>query len=166
MDLWNETCTHNLVNSTFDFTNFRYGSGNENLTLIYGCSSSPAFNVKPEHLFECEFRGNRSDSYSLVGPFPEDPVFGIVDCETRVEVPVLQSEATRLTSDWSLLREVLMKGFNVNYSSPYEHECLKCNDSAGQCGFDYDLGKPICICGDRLCPSSGIRTFLLVNSGD
>ncbi|KAI9127535.1 hypothetical protein K1719_000528 [Acacia pycnantha] len=153
IDLWNETCTHHLVNSTFDQTNFRYGSGNGNLTSIYECGSSSEINVKPENLFEREFNGNRSDSYSVIGPLPQDPALDIFHCDTRVEVPILQSEVTRLMNNRSLLREVLMEGFNVNYSSPYEHECLKCVDFGGQCGFDDDLGKPICICGDHLCPS-------------
>lgn len=127
--------------------------------MIYGCGSSSEINVKPENLFECEFKGNQSDSYSLIGPLTQDPALSIFHCETRVQVPILQSEATRLMSDQSLLREVLMTGFNVNYSSPYEHECLKCLDFGGQCGFDYDLEKPICICGDHLCPSPGTLSF-------
>ncbi|KAF7811286.1 LEAF RUST 10 DISEASE-RESISTANCE LOCUS RECEPTOR-LIKE PROTEIN KINASE-like 1.4 [Senna tora] len=141
-DLWNETCTRNFVNSTFDSVNFGYGSGNENLTLVYGCSRSPEIHTRPANLFECEFEGNRNDSYSWVGPLPEDPVLAIVDCVTRVEVPILQGEARRFLSNRSLLREVLMSGFNVNYSSPYENVCLKCVGYGGRVDLMTNPGYP------------------------
>lgn len=166
LDLWNETCTHLYYSSVFDVNNFiSYGSGNQNLTLFYECNPSSGFTKKPANLFECESNGNKSDSYSLVGPFPLDPVLGVVECDVRVEVAILEEEAHRLIDNRSLLREVLMKGFHVSYRNPYEDECIVCVGSGGHCGFDSDSEIPICICGDRLCPSPGNLAFLLVNSG-
>ncbi|TKY64813.1 hypothetical protein E2542_SST07664 [Spatholobus suberectus] len=153
LDLWNETCTHVYVNSTFDGPSFSYGSGNQNLALFYECKPSSELTKTPENLFHCEGNGNKNNSYSLVGPFLLDPVLSIVECDEHIEVPILKEQADRLVENRSLLGEVLMKGFNVNYTNPYESECLECLGSGGQCGFDSDDNEPICICGDRLCPT-------------
>ncbi|KAJ1391449.1 Wall-associated receptor kinase, galacturonan-binding domain [Sesbania bispinosa] len=155
LDLWNNTCTHNYVNSTFDETIFSYGSGNRNLTLFYGCKATTQLTSTPDNLFHCEINGNKSDSYSLVGPFPLNPVLSIVTCDDNVGVAILEEQVDRLVKNRSLLREILMKGFNVNYSNPYDNECSECLGSGGQCGFDSDNNEPICVCGDRLCTSPG-----------
>lgn len=157
LDLWNETCTHYYVNSTFDGEIFSYGSGNRDLTLFYGCKPVTGLNRSLENLFECQGNGNdgRSDSYSLLGPLPLDPVLSVVECDHYVGVQILEMEADRLVKTRSLLREILMKGFHVNFRNPYEDECSQCLRSGGQqCGFD---SEPICICGDRLCSFPGMN---------
>jgi hypothetical protein len=164
-DLWNETCTHHYINSTFDGTSFGYGLGNRKLILYYGCKPTSVFTEEPHNLFYCYSNGDKKNSYSLIGSFPIDPILTFTECDEGVEVPILEVQANRLTGNRALLREVLMKGFNVNYSNPFENDCFKCIHSGGQqCGFDYDDNVPICICGNDLCPSSGILAFLLVNS--
>ena len=95
-------------------------------------------NTTPDNLFHCEIYGSKNDSYSLVGPFPLDPVLSVVVCEFSVEVPILEDQANRLIDNRSLLREILLKGFNVSYSNPYDAECLDFVGIGGQCGFDYD----------------------------
>ena len=132
-----------------------YGSGNQNLTLFYGREPSSMLNTTPDNLFHCDSYGNKNDSYSLVGPFPLEPVLSVVVCEFSVEVPILEDQANRLIGNRSLLRELLIKGFNGNYSNPHNTECLNCVGSGGQFGFDSDSNEPICICGDRLCDSLG-----------
>ncbi|XP_058737570.1 LEAF RUST 10 DISEASE-RESISTANCE LOCUS RECEPTOR-LIKE PROTEIN KINASE-like 1.4 [Vicia villosa] len=154
LDLWNETCTQNYINSTFDGTSFSYGSGNRNLTLFYGCKPTSEFTKTPQNLFYCENNGYKNNSYSLIGPFPSDPVLKFVDCDESVGVPILVEQANRFIGNRSLLREVLMKGFNVSYSNPFDDDCFECIDSGGQhCGFDSDDNESICICGNELCPA-------------
>ncbi|KAG5051235.1 hypothetical protein JHK87_003433 [Glycine soja] len=155
LDLWNETCTNVYVNSTFDGPTFSYGSGNQNLTLFYECEASSRITETPENLFHCWSNGDKNNSYSLVGPFPLDPILEVVECDEHVKVPILIELADRLVKNRSLLGEVLMKGFNVNYMNPYETECFECLASGGVCGFDSDNDEPICICGDQLCATPG-----------
>ncbi|CAJ2651496.1 unnamed protein product [Trifolium pratense] len=158
LDLWNETCTHHYINSTFDRTSYSYGLGNRKLILYYGCKPTSVFTKDPHNLFCCDSNGYKKNSYSLIGPFPLDPILIFAECDEGVEVPILEEQANRLAGNRSLLREVLMKGFNVNYSNPFDDDCLKCSGSGGQqCGFDYDDNEPICICGNELCPSSGSK---------
>ncbi|CAJ1843472.1 unnamed protein product [Sphenostylis stenocarpa] len=164
LDLWNETCTNVYVNSTFDGPIFSYGSGNQNLTLFYECKPTSVFTETPENLFHCESKGDMNESYSLVGPLPSDPILGVVECVEHIAVPILKEQADRLVENRSLLGEILMKGFNVNYKNPYDNVCVECVGSGGQCGFDSDENEPICICGDQLCPTPGIPAFLFVNS--
>ncbi|RDX69564.1 LEAF RUST 10 DISEASE-RESISTANCE LOCUS RECEPTOR-LIKE PROTEIN KINASE-like 1.4, partial [Mucuna pruriens] len=158
LDLWNETCTHVYVNSTFDDPSFSYGLGNQNLTLFYECKPTSAFTKTPANLFHCESNGYKNNSYSLVGPFPLDPIIGVVECDEHVEVPIFVEQAERLIENRSLLEEVLMKGFNVNYTNIYDSECVECLGSGGYCGFDSDNNEPICICGDHLCPTPDKRS--------
>ncbi|KAK7340944.1 hypothetical protein VNO77_21662 [Canavalia gladiata] len=132
-DLWNETCTNEYVNSTFDDTSFfRYGSGNQNLTLFYECKPNSAFTQTPDNLFHCDSNGYKNDSYSVVGPFSLDPILGAVECDHLIEVPILEEQAKRLVENRSLLGEVLMEGFNVKYENPNESECSQCLGSGGQ----------------------------------
>ncbi|KAK2415296.1 LEAF RUST 10 DISEASE-RESISTANCE LOCUS RECEPTOR-LIKE PROTEIN KINASE 2.4 [Trifolium repens] len=157
-DLWNETCTHHYINSTFDGTSFGYGLGNRKLILYYGCKPTSVFTEEPHNLFYCYSNGDKNHSYSLIGSFPIDPILTFTECDEGVEVPILEVQANRLTGNRSLLREVLMKGFNVNYSNPFENDCFECIHSGGQqCGFDSDDNVPICICDNDLCPSSGSK---------
>ncbi|KAL9297503.1 hypothetical protein ACSQ67_023399 [Phaseolus vulgaris] len=155
LDLWNETCTHLYVNSTFDDPIFSYGSGNQNLTLFYECKPTSAFTKTPENLFHCYSKGALNESYALVGSLPSDPVLGIVECVEHIAVPILKEQADRLVENRSLLGEILMKGFNVKYWNPYDSVCLECVGSGGHCGFDSDKNQPICICGDQLCSTPG-----------
>ncbi|GAU38753.1 hypothetical protein TSUD_158850 [Trifolium subterraneum] len=135
LDLWNETCTHQYINSSFDGTIFSYGLGNRNLTLFYGCKPTSVFTEKPDNLFYCDSNGYKNNSYSLIGPFPLDPILSVVKCDEGVGVPILEEQAN---------------------SNPLDDDCIECIRSGGQqCGFDYDDNEPICICGNELCPSSG-----------
>ncbi|GAU38748.1 hypothetical protein TSUD_158790 [Trifolium subterraneum] len=155
LDLWNDTCTHHYINSTFDGTSYSYGLGNRKLILYYGCKPTSVFTEDPHNLFHCDCNGYKNNSYCLIGPFPLDPILIFAECDEGVEVPILEEQANKFVGNRSLLREVLMKGFNVNYSNPFDDDCLECIGSGGhQCGFDYDVDKPICICGNELCPSS------------
>ncbi|KAI4346907.1 hypothetical protein L6164_007770 [Bauhinia variegata] len=154
-DLWGETCTREFLNSSFDLNIFNYSRGTEVLNLMYACIATTAIWPTPSNLFYCEFNGTRYDSYSLIGPVPRDPILDLVKCHASVQVPIFESEANRLKGNRSLLSEVLMKGFNMSYTNPYDDDCAECLGSGGLCGFDSDFGIPICICGDKLCPESG-----------
>ncbi|PON53113.1 GPCR kinase [Parasponia andersonii] len=155
LDLWNETCPGEFVNTTLDSGIFSSGAGNTDLTMFYKCNTS-RLTVKPENQFKCENYGSSfSDSYFLVGPIPLDPILAILKCGESVEVPILEPMAAKLLQNMSLLGEALMMGFNVNYTNPNADDCSKCLDSGHQCGFDPKSNKSICICGNRDCPVPG-----------
>ncbi|GKV50241.1 hypothetical protein SLEP1_g56953 [Rubroshorea leprosula] len=61
---------------------------------------------------------------------------------------MLQAAADKLETNRSTLREALMKGFSVNYTTLNADDCARCRDSGGECGF---LDQFVCICGDRIC---------------
>lgn len=108
--------------------------------------------IKPQNLFSCSIpRVNFTGAYYIVGPIPSDPVFTFMYCTVSVTVPILRSAGVRLTSYEISLSEALMQGFSVNYSDPYENVCSECSRVGGQCGFDSDLGQPVCVCGNRFC---------------
>ena len=108
--------------------------------------------VTPHNQFSCDVSGvNSSDSYYLVGPVPSDPILRIVTCFVSVEIPILREAARRLTGNLTTLPEALTEGFNVNYTDPYDGQCSHCVGSGGECGFDPNFSKPVCICGGGLC---------------
>lgn len=108
--------------------------------------------VRPYNLFSCNSSGlNFTDSYSLIGPVPSDPVMRIIYCSTSINVPLLTAAAAKLMNRSLSLREALMQGFTVSYSVPHERLCSECNKLGGQCGFDSVMGLPVCICGDKPC---------------
>ncbi|EXC20517.1 putative serine/threonine-protein kinase [Morus notabilis] len=153
-DLWNETCPKKFVNTSLDSRVFSYGVGNTNLTMLYRCNVS-LYSLTPENRIWCvNFGIPSNDSYFLVGPIPYDPALRVIQCNTSIGVPILESIAFNLTQNRSLLGEALMLGFNVNYTIPFSDLCSKCLGSGGQCEFDSNSSKPICICGDQVCSVS------------
>ncbi|KAK4490559.1 hypothetical protein RD792_001241 [Penstemon davidsonii] len=65
---------------------------------------------------------------------------------------MLRSAGNSVTDLRVSIGEALMEGFSVNYSDPYGRWCSECNRLGGECGYDSDLGRPICICDDTVCP--------------
>ncbi|XP_041003290.1 LEAF RUST 10 DISEASE-RESISTANCE LOCUS RECEPTOR-LIKE PROTEIN KINASE-like 2.1 [Juglans microcarpa x Juglans regia] len=157
-DLWNKTCPHEFFNSTLNRNVFDYGKVNEDLTIFYGCSNLTQM-PSTSNLFNCSIDGNpSSDAFFLVGPIPTDPILRFISCTVGVNVKILKKAVAELTNNRSMLREVLMEGFNVNYST-----CANClvSVSGGQCGFDSVSAQPICLCDNQPCPAQGIRAFFL-----
>ncbi|KAK2631242.1 hypothetical protein EUGRSUZ_L03193 [Eucalyptus grandis] len=155
-DLYNNTCLQQYANTTLNSTIFTLASDDQGLTLFYECST--LMTLKPENLFDCEINGTVTSNYYLIGAVPTDPILNVSKCHVSVTVPILQSAVIMLTANRSRLGEALMEGFEVNYTNPYEDQCGKCSGIGGECGFDSDQGKPICICGDQICPTSTTGT--------
>ncbi|KAK3425979.1 hypothetical protein EUGRSUZ_F02517 [Eucalyptus grandis] len=151
-DLYNNTCLQQYDNTTLNSTIFTLASDNEDLTLFYECST--LMTVKPENLFTCEVSGTATNNYYLIGAVPVDPILSVSKCNVSVTVPILQSAVIMLTANRSRLGDALMEGFEVNYTNPYEDQCGKCVGIGGECGFDSDHGKPVCICGDQICSTA------------
>ncbi|KAK3036547.1 hypothetical protein RJ639_030988 [Escallonia herrerae] len=161
LDLFNTTCPGEFHNSTFNSTIFSYGREDQELNLVYGCNSS-AMRYRPHNLFSCNVAGsNFSDAFYLVGAVPSDPILNLVQCRVILNLLVLRTTADRINSNQTSLGDALTEGFSLNYSDPYRGRCSDCVLFGGQCGFDSNSSKPICICqGDRLCdPPPGIRSF-------
>ncbi|KAF8030624.1 hypothetical protein BT93_E2917 [Corymbia citriodora subsp. variegata] len=153
-DLDNDTCLQQYVNTTLNSTIFTFASDDENLTLFYECSNLTT--IKPQNRFSCEINGIDTENYYSRGS--TDPGLKASECNASVTVPILQSAVTILSQGRSklqlLLVQALMAGFDVNYTNPYEDQCVMCRGIGGECGLDSDQGKPICICGDQICSTS------------
>ncbi|OMO80249.1 hypothetical protein CCACVL1_13095 [Corchorus capsularis] len=154
-------CMPNFTNTTLNSTFFTQTPDNQNVTFFYGCYALNSSSYEPPNLFTC----NNSGAYYVVGPVPVDPVFNVINCGVSVVVPMLKSAADELVRNRTLLGQVLMEGFNVNYSIPYGDECSECLDSGGECGWF--SGRPVCICGDRICDSTEkeVEQFLALSLG-
>lgn len=123
------------------------------LNLIYGCFSSP---LSPPllNVFSCNVNGvEPSDAYYFVGLVP---VINYIRCAVSVVVPILGIAGERLRSSLATLDDVLASGFRVNYSDPYNDDCLNCSLSGGQCGFLTNPIRPVCICQNKVCFDAGI----------
>ncbi|KAL3735614.1 hypothetical protein ACJRO7_024698 [Eucalyptus globulus] len=148
------TCLPPYTNTALNSTIFTFARDCEDLTLFYECSDLT--NIYPDNQFSCKINGTKTDNYFLIGAVPTDPIFNGSKCEVSVTVPIQWSSAFMLThspSTFWLMRALAM-GFQVNYTNPYEDQCVMCGGIGGECGFDSDQGKPICICGDHICPTS------------
>ncbi|XP_038701512.1 LEAF RUST 10 DISEASE-RESISTANCE LOCUS RECEPTOR-LIKE PROTEIN KINASE-like 1.4 isoform X3 [Tripterygium wilfordii] len=166
-DIYDTGCTTQFNDTTLDQSYFDASSGNEILTLFYGCL--PSINSPLNNSFSCELNGGESeDGYFLFGPIPNDQDWSFFPCRGRISLPIFRSSVEKLVFNKSRLWEVLRDGFNASYRNPYEDDCEKCRESHGRCGFDQESVKPICICGDRLCPggnSGGMSVGLGVGIG-
>ncbi|KAJ6735017.1 WALL ASSOCIATED KINASE-LIKE PROTEIN [Salix purpurea] len=105
--------------------------------------------------FSCDIHGETEEGfYVIYNPYFGYSYLSTIECKTSIQVPVLLSQAQQLLGNASLVGEVLKEGFDVRYIDPYSADCTRCykKHPGGYCGFDAQLGKPICICNDRLCP--------------
>ncbi|GKV09715.1 hypothetical protein SLEP1_g21172 [Rubroshorea leprosula] len=118
--------------------------------------------VYPQNLFWCGFWNSSSAAYHVLGPVPNDPIFKIIRCNISIKLPMLQAAADKLETNRSTLREALMEGFSVIYTTPNEDDCVRCRDSSGECGFSDQF---VCICGDRICDIPGKKKILLITAG-
>ncbi|GKV16747.1 hypothetical protein SLEP1_g27343 [Rubroshorea leprosula] len=149
-DLFNNTCTHKFANTSLSSPLFNLSPDNKNLSLFYECT--PVQVYTPENLFWCGDGSSSSAAYHVLGPVPNDPIFKIIRCNISIKLPMLQAAADKLEINRFTLREALMEGFSVNYTTPNADDCASCRDSGGECGF---LDQFVCICGDRICDIPG-----------
>ncbi|XP_062002309.1 LEAF RUST 10 DISEASE-RESISTANCE LOCUS RECEPTOR-LIKE PROTEIN KINASE-like 2.5 [Rosa rugosa] len=150
-DLWNETCTSDLANSSLASGFFNFSDAdNVDVTIFYGCNSSSIVPT-PENWFRCYNNQTFDDAYYLIGPVPNDPIMNTFRCSHVITVPILKITAAKLVAERSLFKQAIMGGFHVNFTDPYADHCAKCSAVNRQCGFDSYSNRPICICGNRLC---------------
>ncbi|KAG6743131.1 hypothetical protein POTOM_054077 [Populus tomentosa] len=167
-------CTRQFTNATLDDRIFSLGASH-GLYLFYGCkkiNDSVMGSDQPPKTsrFPCDNDGVTEEGFfSIVYPYGTEYSFlNTFECQTNIQVPILGTQAQQLLDNGSLVGEVLKEGFDVSYSNPYSVNCTECykKHPDGYCGFDTQLGKPICICNDQLCPGfsrSGRR--LLIAAG-
>ncbi|KAK3426335.1 hypothetical protein EUGRSUZ_F02806 [Eucalyptus grandis] len=151
-----DACSHQYANTTLNSTIFTFASDNRDLTLFYECSSLT--NINSQNLFSCKINGTETDNYYLIGAVPTDPILNGSKCNVSITVPILPFSAITLTTDRWRLREAVLRGCEVNYTNPYEDQCVMCGGIGGECGFDSDQGKPICICGGACAIGASIST--------
>ncbi|KAI6691511.1 hypothetical protein NL676_028339 [Syzygium grande] len=149
-DLYNNTCLQQYANTTLNSTVFPFASDDEDLTLFYGCSTM--MTVKPQNLFSCEINGTETDNYYLLGAVPTDPILNVSKCNVSVTVRIVQSAVNMLAANRSVLREALMEGFEVNYTNPYEDECVPVVGLVGSVGLTLIWGSPFVFVMTELVP--------------
>ncbi|XP_061947722.1 LEAF RUST 10 DISEASE-RESISTANCE LOCUS RECEPTOR-LIKE PROTEIN KINASE-like 2.4 isoform X2 [Populus nigra] len=164
-DLYDDgKCTRQFTNTTLDDRIFSLGSSHE-LYLFYGCKKINDSVMESDQLpkisrFSCDNHGVTEEGFfSIVYPYgTEYSLPNTFECQTNIRVPILSTRAQQLFDNESVVGEVLKEGFDVSYSNPYSANCTKCykEHPGGYCGFDTQLGKPICVCNDQLCPGSSM----------
>ncbi|KAL9343885.1 hypothetical protein Peur_064316 [Populus x canadensis] len=170
-DLYDDgKCTRQFTNTTLDDRIFSLGSSHE-LYLFYGCKKIDDSVMGSDQLpkisrFSCDNHGVTEEGFfSIVYPYGTEYSFpNTFECQTNIRVPIPSTRAQQLFDNESVVGEVLKEGFDVSYSNPYNANCTKCykEHPGGYCGFDTQLGKPICICNDRLCPEKSTKKLPLV----
>ncbi|KAF8037747.1 hypothetical protein BT93_B0552 [Corymbia citriodora subsp. variegata] len=141
MDLAEDVCHGEHVNTTLNFSLFDYASSYYNSTLFYECNSS----LPPQHYipFSCPPSG---DGYFAPDVDLENPLHE--QCNFSVLVPILQIEAPGLTlppSDGSedsapisstAISKILNIGFEITWIVN-TWQCENCKKSGGRCGNGY-----------------------------
>ncbi|KAJ6369669.1 hypothetical protein OIU76_028005 [Salix suchowensis] len=163
-------CTLEHTNSSLNNSTFVIDPSYKTLSLFYTCDNinNSIFASDPtlrNFRFSCDVHGDPEEGlYVIYNPYFGYSYLSTIECKTSVQVPVLGSQAQQLLGNGSLVGEVLKEGFDVRYIDPYSADCTRCykKHPGGYCGFDAQLGKPICICNDRLCPAGKPRSLPLV----
>ncbi|GKV16745.1 hypothetical protein SLEP1_g27341 [Rubroshorea leprosula] len=158
-ELYNNTCTLQFANTSLSSPLFNLSPDSKNLSLFYECTPVQVQVYILENLFWCGDGNLSSAAYDVLGPVPNDPIFKIIRCNISIKLPMLQAAADKIETNSSTLREALMEGFSVIYTTPNEDDCVRCRDSDRDCGF---LDHFVCICGDRICNIPDKKKILLI----
>ena len=152
-------CTRQFTNTSLDNRIFSLGSSHDEISLFYGCKKINDSYMGSDQLknfrFSCDNHGVTEEGFfSIVYPYDGYSFPNTFECQTNIRVPIPGTRVQQLLDNGSPVGEVLKEGFDVSYSNPYSASCTECykEHPGGYCGFDTQLGKPICICHDQLCP--------------
>ncbi|XP_074346357.1 LEAF RUST 10 DISEASE-RESISTANCE LOCUS RECEPTOR-LIKE PROTEIN KINASE-like 2.1 [Apium graveolens] len=164
-DLWNNTCPNSIYNTDLDYRVFSHPSGDQNLTLYYGCATVPG--QQSPYEFECTVNGTSSDSYF----YTQDALLSLntsqSSCTVTIRVPINRTSAQLLTPATATqddLKDVLKAGFGLKWKAN-DTECNACARSGGRCGYNSSTSSFACYCIDRpyqsLCnvPDLGLRNY-------
>lgn len=145
-DLWNDICPRFIHETAFNYTNFRYSSGFQNVTLYYGCSLPiPNFPRQP-YQFDCPGNNTGNDNstgfYSTLGMNPSG-----VECSRSISVPINQSAIQNLVNSMAL-ESTLREGFDIEWEAN-NAACDECTRSGGRCGHNSSTAAFVCFCSDQ-----------------
>lgn len=147
------TCPSIIYNTDLDYRLFRHPSGDQNLTLAYGCTAVPG--QQQVYEFNCTLNGTSSGSFyftqaALLASDIARPL-----CSDSITVPINQTSAQLLTPSTSSendLREVLRAGFGLIWEAN-DTSCNECSRSGGRCGYNSNTSSFACYCSDQPHPS-------------
>ena len=128
-------CPPKFVNFTLDPTVLDFGSGLQNLTIVYGCGFSLNTSLGQ---FNCPKNGSAHIKWGAYGPG---------ECKVSVVVPVpvqVQSGPwTGIVIDQSKLEGAIREGFDVKWKVDTA-ACLNCTVHKGVCGYDLKRNQSTC----------------------
>lgn len=146
-DLLSDICPSNPRNASLDFNLFTYvPSGNQNITLFYGCSFTTP--VSTPYLFNCSEENSSSNRNILWSPISRLPIIpgisnlhNIIKCGSQIFVTVTQG-AFEALGEASIVSENLLKtsitgGFSVEWKAN-NSLCDNCTRLGGRCGSNGD----------------------------
>ncbi|MED6136544.1 hypothetical protein PIB30_057027 [Stylosanthes scabra] len=143
VDYFEGLCPSKPVNTTLDFDLFEYGPGNKNLTLFYHCSFNNGFS----NFLNCFSNGTSSEHFYAQ---PQDlgaPPSALI-CSTEVFVPIFLLQFDEGDLSWNKIEGAIQNGFMVRWIEGVE-ECVKCMNSGGACGYDWNSNQSTCYCKDQ-----------------
>ncbi|XP_059293351.1 LEAF RUST 10 DISEASE-RESISTANCE LOCUS RECEPTOR-LIKE PROTEIN KINASE-like 2.1 [Lycium ferocissimum] len=139
-------CLDNPENASLNFNLFSYVSGDQNITLYYGCTLRSGSQIVPTfpNAFKCN--SNVFGIYTTIGvPFD----LSTVRCENQIIVTVNQTNALALasgTASVEVLKTAISGGFSVNWTASIDTKCQQCTESGGRCGSNPDSADFVCHC--------------------
>lgn len=156
-DLLSNICPQNPQNASLDFNLFTYvSSGNQNITLFYGCTLILPVQVPIPNLFNCSEDSSNSNSRGLWSPIPGLPnipgISNIIKCGIKIFVTVSQgvletSLRTSLASK-DLVTTSISSGFSVEWKAN-NGLCADCMSSGGLCGSNVTNSTEfVCYCAN------------------
>ncbi|KAL5726528.1 non-specific serine/threonine protein kinase [Ranunculus cassubicifolius] len=155
----NDACPSPPRNISLPSDLFNYSSPiNRNLVLAYGCQPYP--DVMTAHPVYCPINKNIAGNYySVASPTPDYSM-----CEFIVVEPILEKLVQNLTNMRSTVEDVLKQGFEVRYDGNASF-CDRCENSGGQCGYNFTTIQPTCFCYNgeypETCPTRPPSTIVI-----
>nr|GMD55466.1 LEAF RUST 10 DISEASE-RESISTANCE LOCUS RECEPTOR-LIKE PROTEIN KINASE-like 2.1 [Ipomoea batatas] len=149
-DLTTNICPSNPRNASLDFNLFSYvSSGDNNISLFYGCTiiTTPVSLVS--NLFNCSEANSNSTGNGLWLPSTTGLPNNNIKCGFEIFVTVSQ-EAFEALGNASLASEELLRtsvggGFPVEWKAN-NSLCLECTSSGGRCGSNGNFNSTQFVC--------------------
>ncbi|CAN4083181.1 unnamed protein product [Withania somnifera] len=145
-DLLSKICLDKPEDASLDLNTFSYASSDLNITLYYGCTLRPGFQMPTTspNVFRCS--SNEFGIYTMIDVSFD---FAPVTCQEEIITRVNQTNAVALASSTAsveILKRAIAGGFSVNWTANIDSKCEQCDKSGGRCGSNPDSAAFACHC--------------------
>ncbi|XP_030939228.1 LEAF RUST 10 DISEASE-RESISTANCE LOCUS RECEPTOR-LIKE PROTEIN KINASE-like 1.2 isoform X3 [Quercus lobata] len=147
LDLW--LCPQTYLDTVLNYSIFDYAPTVQNITFFYDCPPQVNTLIPVQNRFKCSLEGSDVDNnaYFVNESSAKIHIREPEKCRGEIRVPILRNAIDESAGVVPALKEVLNRGFDVEYIPLDDIVCNGCVESGGKCGSNV-THEFVCLCRD------------------